>query len=47
MGRVLGLDVGDKRIGVAVSDETRLIASPYCVRLLCRWKVLLLFIPIR
>ena len=31
MGRVLGLDVGDKRIGVAVSDETRLIASPYCV----------------
>ena len=31
MGRVLGLDVGDKRIGVALSDETRLIASPYCV----------------
>ena len=31
MGRVLGLDVGDKRIGVAASDETRLIASPYCV----------------
>ena len=31
MGRVLGLDVGDKRIGVAVSDETRLIAAPYCV----------------
>ena len=31
MGRVLGLDVGDKRIGVALSDESRLIASPYCV----------------
>lgn len=31
MGRVVGLDVGDKRIGVALSDETRLIASPYCV----------------
>ena len=31
MSRVLGLDVGDKRIGVALSDETRLIASPYCV----------------
>lgn len=27
-GRVLALDVGDKRIGVAVSDPTRTIASP-------------------
>ena len=27
--RVLGLDVGTKTIGVAVSDETGLIASPY------------------
>lgn len=27
-GRLLGLDVGDKRIGVAVSDETALIATP-------------------
>ncbi len=26
--RLLGLDVGDKRIGIAVSDETALIASP-------------------
>jgi putative Holliday junction resolvase len=26
--RVLGLDVGDRRIGVAVSDETGLLASP-------------------
>lgn len=28
MGRVMGLDVGTKTIGVAVSDETRIIASP-------------------
>jgi putative holliday junction resolvase len=27
-GRILGLDVGSKRIGVAVSDEQGLIASP-------------------
>lgn len=27
MGRVLGLDLGDKRIGIAVSDSTRTIAS--------------------
>lgn len=27
MSRVMGLDVGDKTIGVAVSDETRLIAQ--------------------
>jgi putative Holliday junction resolvase len=27
-GRVMALDVGTKTIGVAVSDETRLIASP-------------------
>ena len=26
--RVLGLDIGDRRIGVAVSDEMRLIATP-------------------
>jgi putative Holliday junction resolvase len=31
MGRVLCLDVGDRRIGVALSDETRLIASPHSV----------------
>ena len=31
MSRVLGLDVGDKRIGVALSDEGRLIASPLTV----------------
>lgn len=28
MGRILGLDIGDRRIGIALSDETRLIASP-------------------
>src|SRR5690242_21693474 len=27
--RVLGLDVGSKTIGVAVSDETGLVASPH------------------
>lgn len=31
MARVLGLDVGDKRIGVALSDATGLIASPHSV----------------
>lgn len=31
MSRVLGLDVGDVRIGVAVSDQTQLIASPHSV----------------
>ncbi len=31
MSRVLGLDVGDKRIGVALSDESRTLASPLCV----------------
>lgn len=29
--RILGLDVGDKRIGIAVSDEMHLIASPHSV----------------
>lgn len=28
VGRVLGLDIGEKRIGVAISDETGAIASP-------------------
>ncbi len=27
-GRIVALDVGDKRIGIAVSDPTRTIASP-------------------
>lgn len=30
-GKILALDVGDKRIGIAVSDETRLIATPHSV----------------
>ena len=31
MGRVIALDVGDVRIGIAVCDEMRLIASPHSV----------------
>ena len=30
MTRVMALDVGDKRIGVAISDPTRFLASPLC-----------------
>jgi len=30
-GRLIGLDVGERRIGVAVSDETHTIALPECV----------------
>lgn len=29
--RALGLDIGDKRVGIAVSDETGTIASPHGV----------------
>ncbi len=29
MGRILSLDVGDKRIGVALSDETHTLARPF------------------
>ena len=29
MGRVLALDVGDKRIGLALSDPMKMIANPY------------------
>jgi putative Holliday junction resolvase len=28
---VLGIDAGERRVGVAVSDELRLLASPRCV----------------
>ncbi len=31
MGRILGIDYGTRRIGVAISDPTRQIASPYAV----------------
>jgi putative Holliday junction resolvase len=30
-GRVLGIDAGERRIGVALSDELRLLASPLTV----------------
>ena len=30
MGRILGVDYGDSRIGLALSDYTKIIASPYC-----------------
>lgn len=30
-GRVMALDLGEKRIGVAISDTTRTIASPHSV----------------
>ncbi|UCF89047.1 MAG: Holliday junction resolvase RuvX [bacterium] len=29
MGRIMGIDWGQRRIGVALSDETRTIASPH------------------
>ncbi|MGC8764578.1 MAG: Holliday junction resolvase RuvX [Brevinematia bacterium] len=28
MGRILAIDYGEKRIGIAISDELRIIASP-------------------
>ncbi|MDD5647956.1 MAG: Holliday junction resolvase RuvX, partial [Dehalococcoidia bacterium] len=28
MGRIMGLDIGDKRIGIAVSDPSLILASP-------------------
>jgi putative Holliday junction resolvase len=31
MGRVMGIDWGERRIGVALSDESRIIASPHSV----------------
>ena len=31
MGRLLGLDYGTKRVGVAISDSSRTIATPYAV----------------
>ncbi len=31
MGRVLGIDHGDVRIGIALSDETAFLASSLCV----------------
>lgn len=37
MGRILGLDVGDKRIGIALSDEMHWIASPHSVYTRVGW----------
>lgn len=31
MGRIMAIDWGERRIGVALSDETRTIASPHTV----------------
>jgi len=31
MGRIMAIDWGDRRIGVALSDETRTIASPHSI----------------
>ncbi|UCG38663.1 MAG: Holliday junction resolvase RuvX [bacterium] len=31
MGRIMGIDWGERRIGVALSDESRTIASPHTV----------------
>ena len=36
-GRIIGLDVGDRRIGIALSDETRLIATPHSVYTRIGW----------
>ena len=36
-GRILGLDVGDVRIGIAVSDGTHLIATPHSVYTRVGW----------
>ena len=31
MGRILGVDYGERRIGLAISDQTKRIAFPYMV----------------
>ena len=36
-GRILALDVGDVRIGIALSDEMRLIATPHSVYTRVGW----------
>ncbi len=37
MSRILALDVGDKRIGIALSDPLHLIASPHSVYTRVGW----------
>ncbi len=41
LGRLLALDLGDKRIGVAVSDELRISISPQPSILVTNWKAVL------
>ena len=36
-GRILALDVGDRRIGIAMSDTTQLIATPHSVYTRVGW----------
>ena len=36
-GRILALDVGDRRIGIALTDETQLIATPHSVYTRVGW----------
>jgi len=31
MAKILGLDIGEKKIGVAISDDSQTLASPLCV----------------
>lgn len=40
-GRLLALDLGRKRVGVAVSDESRLVVSPLAPLYRTNWKQLL------
>ncbi|MCS6874960.1 MAG: Holliday junction resolvase RuvX [Pyrinomonadaceae bacterium] len=40
-GRILALDIGTKRVGVAVCDELRLVARPLCTLERKSWKKLL------
>ena len=36
-GRILALDVGDRRIGIALSDAAQIIATPHCVYTRVGW----------
>ncbi len=40
-GRIVALDIGTKRVGVAVSDELQITARPVCVIQRTGWKKLL------
>jgi putative Holliday junction resolvase len=40
-GRIVSLDIGTKRIGVAVCDETQFVSRPYGVILRAGWKKVL------